>query len=151
MTQQDAPKRNETRPTVSLGVWLAWLGIGVAATAAHIANYVGNRGLAEFLALVVMFSLTYALVTHLVQKTVREVRSKGGSPLGSASSVAAWNVLWTIPVILFVFGFFGDLLGFKEQGKLMGVIAVVTLLPILPTYLVLGIKRAIRKRRNAEA
>lgn len=138
------PEKKPPYKAYALGVVI----IGVA-LAAHISNALRATVLASVLAAVVLLSLTVCLFTFVLRKAAQDaVGSDSVQSGGSTLSQAAWKVLWLIPVFLFTFGFFGDLFGFKEVGKWIGVTGVLAIIPIIPAYILMGIERSRRKRRS---
>jgi hypothetical protein len=53
-----------------------------------------------------------------------------------------------IPATLLFVGLVRCIAGVTPDGIALGVIGVVTLLPIIPAYIVLGIMRAVRRNRH---
>jgi ABC-type multidrug transport system permease subunit len=138
----DAAKQMNYKPAI-IGCTI----IGLA-FAAHVSNYLGATTVAAVLAVTVLLSLTVALVWFILRKAMVDAVGSDSVKAGnSVFSQAVWKVLWLVPVILFAFGFAGDLIGFKEEGKWMGVAAVLLLLPVITTYIGMGIARSVRKRR----
>lgn len=130
---------------ISLGV------VAVLAFAARVSKHLGADTLATILAVVAMLGLCAMCFTHLTKRAFRAAAlSSGRTGAYSPTVTAVWKTLWVIPVALFTFGFLADLfLGFKEEGKAMGVTAVVLLLAIIPTYLVLLIMRLVQRDKTS--
>jgi putative effector of murein hydrolase LrgA (UPF0299 family) len=125
--------------------------VGVMAIAAHISKYVGADVLSSVLAVLVMLSLTALTIRFVIRKSRADAsNSAHKSAAYGVGLTILWNALWLIPVTLFIYGFMGDLLGFKEEGKVMGVIAVILAIAFLPTYLVLAIMRFVRRRKSKQ-
>ena len=129
---------------ISLGI------VAVLAFAARISKYLGAETLATVLAILAILVLSAMCFTHLTKRAFRAAAlSSGRTGAYSPTVTAVWKTLWVIPVALFTFGFLADLfLGFKEEGKAMGVTAVVLLLAIIPTYLVLWIMRLVQREKT---
>ena len=123
--------------------------VGIA-IAAHISNALGATVLAAVLAIFVLLALTASLLWFLIRKAMSDASGSDAIKSGNnPRSQAVWKTLWLVPILLFIAGFAADLIGFKEPGKWVGVAGVLTILPIVPTYVVMGIRRSVRQRRAA--
>lgn len=128
--------------------WASYAIIVITFFAAFISNAAGNRNLMTVFAVICTTTMTFAAVLYLVRKALHDApQSKAVQDGNSVKSVVAWKTLWMIPALLMFFGMVRCIQGVTPDGIASGVISVLTLIPIIPAYIVLGIKRAIRKKR----
>lgn len=136
-----------TRKTL-IWSWVSYGLIVVFLFGAFISNAVGNTALMTVFAALCTVTLTIAAVLYLIRKALHDApQSKAVADGNSVRSVVVWKTLWLIPALLMFFGMVRCIGGVTPDGIASGVISVLTLLPIIPTYIVLGIMRATRKKR----
>jgi hypothetical protein len=147
--QQPQPDTNEAPATNKISAW--WIIISVVLItyfAAFISSTLGNDPLMFVFAVICMLTITTAAVFYLVRKAIRDApQSKAVQEGSSIRAYVAWKTLWLVPSLLLFIGFVRSIAGTTPDGIAIGVIGVLTLLPIIPTYIVLGIMRATRKKR----
>lgn len=125
--------------------------VGCAAIAAHISKYVGADVLASVLAVLVMLGLTALTIRFVIRKARADAdKNSSKSAFYGPGLNILWSALWMIPVALFFYGLMGDLLGFKEEGKIVGVTAMILAVAFLPSNIVIGVMRLIRRRKTKE-
>lgn len=136
-----------TRKTL---IW-SWVSYGLIVLfffGAFISNAVGNTELMTIFAALCTVTMTFAAVLYLIRKSLHDApQSKAVADGNSVRSVIAWKTLWLIPTLLMFFGMVRCIGGVTPDGIAIGVTAVLTLIPIVPAYIILGIMRAIRKKR----
>lgn len=151
--QSSDDQQDRTAGPVKHPALLVWslIVIGLIALGAHVSKYLGADLLATVLAILAILGLSALCFIHLTKRALHAAAlSSGRTGAYSPGVTAVWKTLWVLPVALFTFGFFADLLlGFKEEGKAMGVVAVVLLLSIIPTYLVLWIMRLVQRDKTS--
>lgn len=134
-------------------VW-SWVSYGIIVTtflAAFISKSAGNIALMTVFAVLCVLTLTVAAVLYLVRRAVHDApQSKAVAEGNSVGTVVVWKTLWLVPSLLLFAGLVRSISGTTPDGIIIGVIGVLTLIPVIPTYIVLGIKRATRKKRQLE-
>lgn len=148
------PERDRPQETVQnvkkyYTVGLIFCGLALVA---HISKKMGADGLATALALLVILGMSTLATIYLIKRAKHAAaQNSGRTGAYSPGATAIWKTLWILPVALFFLGFIADLfLGWKEEGQIAGVIAVLLLIPIIPNYIVLGIMRLVQ-RNNGKA
>jgi uncharacterized membrane protein YhaH (DUF805 family) len=131
-------------------VW-SWVSYGIIVAtfiAAFISKSAGNITLMTVFAVLCTLTLTVAAVLYLVRRAVHDApRSKAVAAGNSVRSVVVWKTLWLVPSLLLFIGMVRSIAGTTPDGIAIGVIGVLTLIPVIPAYIVLGIMRATRKKR----
>lgn len=116
--------------------------------AAFISSTLGNEPLMFVFAVIGLLTITTGAVFYLVRKALRDApQSKAVQEGSSIRAYVVWKTLWLVPSLLLFIGLARSIAGTTPDGIAIGVIGVLTLLPIIPTYIVLGIMRATRKKR----
>lgn len=150
--QQPQPDTNEAPlPVTKMSLIWSWVSYGIIVVTflgAFISKSAGNIGLMTVFAVLCTLTLTVAAVLYLVRKALHDApQSKEVAAGNSIGAVVAWKTLWLVPSLLLFIGMVRSIAGTTPDGIAIGVIGVLTLLPIIPTYIVLGIMRATRKNR----
>lgn len=129
----------------------SWASLGIVTVTflgAFISDAVGNIALTTVFAVICTATLTFAAVLYLIRKSLHDApTSKAVADGNSVRSVVAWKTLWLIPALLLFLGMVRCIAGVTPDGIAIGVTAVLTLIPIIPAYIVLGIMRTVRKKR----
>jgi hypothetical protein len=130
-------------------VW-SWVSYGIIVVTflgAFISKSAGNIALMTVFSVLCTLTLTVAAVLYLVRKAVHDApQSKAVAAGNSVRSVVVWKTLWLVPSLLLFIGMARSIAGTTPDGIAIGVIGALTLLPVIVTYIILGIMRMIRKR-----
>lgn len=138
-------------PVTRKGLIWSWIALGVILATflgAFISKSAGNIPLMTVFAVICTLALTVSAVLYLVRKALHDApQSKAVADGNSVGAVVVWKTLWLVPSLLLFIGMVRSIAGTTPDGIAIGVIGALTLLPVIPTYIVLGIMRATRKKR----
>jgi hypothetical protein len=151
MTHNDLQPAPTPLPVTRKSLIWSWTSFGISVITflgAYISNLAGNTALMIVFAVVCTATMTFGAVLYLIRKAIHDApQSKAVADGNSVRSVVIWKTLWLIPSLLMFFGLVRCIRGTTPDGIAVGVTAVLTLIPIIPTYIVLGIMRVVRKKR----
>lgn len=143
--------QESTPPVTRKTLAWSWISLGIILVTflgAFVSKMAGNTTLMTVFIVICTATMTFAAVLYLIRKSLHDApQSKAVADGNSVRSVVVWKTLWLIPTLLMFFGMARCIGGVTPDGIAVGVTAVLTLIPIIPAYIVLGIMRAIRKKR----
>ncbi|SLJ96135.1 hypothetical protein [Arthrobacter sp. P2b] len=131
-------------------IW-SWTSFGISVITflgAYISNLAGNTDLMIVFAVLCTATMTFGAVLHVIRYALHSApQSQAVADGNSVRSVVIWKTLWLIPALLEFFGLLRCIRGVTPDGIAIGAVGLLTLIPIIPTYIVLGIMRLVRKKR----
>jgi hypothetical protein len=131
-------------------IW-SWTSFGISVITflgAYISNLAGNTDLMIVFAVLCTATMTVGAVLHVIRYALHSApQTQAVADGNSVRSVVIWKTLWLIPALLEFFGLLRCIRGVTPDGIAIGAVGLLTLIPIIPTYIVLGIMRLVRKKR----